>query len=61
MRREMLRQAVPSQPFRPFTMGLVDGRKLEVIHPEFMAISRRHLLYIHPETEQIRGSSPAWF
>jgi hypothetical protein len=49
---------VRQQPFRPFVIGLVDGRKLEVTHPEFVAVSQRHLLYIHPQTEQVTWIEP---
>jgi hypothetical protein len=34
-------QAVRRQPFRPFSLILVDGRTFSVDHPEFVAIDRR--------------------
>lgn len=34
-------QALRRQPFRPFSLVLVDGRSFSVDHPEFVAIDRR--------------------
>ena len=34
---EQVRQLYESQPFRPFTMHLADGREIPVLHREFMA------------------------
>jgi hypothetical protein len=36
-----IRDALRQQPFRPFTLGLADGRKVTVKHPEFVALTRR--------------------
>ncbi len=35
---QMLR-TLKAKPFRPFAMHLVDGRELEVRHPELMALT----------------------
>lgn len=34
-------QEIRRQPFRPFTLVLVDGRSFTVDHPEFVSIDRR--------------------
>jgi hypothetical protein len=36
---EQLRKLHRAQPFQPFDIHLADGRHLEVIHPECLAIS----------------------
>jgi len=35
-----LRQLLQADPFRPFRVHLNDGRHFDVLHPEFMGISR---------------------
>jgi hypothetical protein len=35
-----LQEALRARPFRPFRLNLVDGREVEVKHPEFLALSR---------------------
>jgi hypothetical protein len=35
---EQIRKAMQSQPFRPFTVYLVDGRTYTVKHPDFIAV-----------------------
>jgi hypothetical protein len=39
-------------------MGLVDGSRLEVRHPEFVALGKRNLLHINPETDYITWIEP---
>jgi hypothetical protein len=34
-----LRKAMHARPFRPFTLYMADGRKLRVVHPDFVAVS----------------------
>jgi hypothetical protein len=34
-----IRDAKNTQPFQPFTLALADGRRIEVRHPDFMALS----------------------
>ena len=34
-----LRDALRLQPFKPFTLTLVDGRSYEIRHPEFVIVS----------------------
>ena len=34
-----IRQAIHRQTFRPFTFRLADGRSLQVLRPEFVAVS----------------------
>jgi hypothetical protein len=36
---EQIRKAYDAQPFRPFDMHLADGRKIPVLHREFLALS----------------------
>jgi hypothetical protein len=35
---ETIREAKNSQPFRPFTLRLIDGTEYEVGHPDFISI-----------------------
>jgi len=39
MTLDQIRLAKYSQPFRPFTIHLDDGRVYEVKHPDFIAVS----------------------
>ena len=36
MRREEFRNTLRTEPFRPFTMHLANGRSVRVAHPEFV-------------------------
>jgi hypothetical protein len=36
-----IRNALREQPFRPFELWLVDGRRVPVTHPEFVAMNQR--------------------
>jgi hypothetical protein len=50
--RDQVRDALRRQPFRPFTIKLVDGRKFEINHPEFVSVSaneRGRDLVIHED------------
>jgi hypothetical protein len=51
MDTKSIRDAVLRQPFRPFTLRLNDGRTFLVPHPEFVAVSRRLVMLIDPDTE----------
>lgn len=46
-----VREALKKQPFQPFIMHLADGRKLEVTHPEFVAVSPRRVVVINNQDE----------
>ncbi|HEX4124624.1 MAG TPA: hypothetical protein VHY37_07840 [Tepidisphaeraceae bacterium] len=39
MTTEQLRIAWHAQPFRPFVIHLADGRHIDVVHSEFLALS----------------------
>ena len=54
MKLSRLRELHETRPFLPFTLTLADGRKLEVIHNEFLAIfpSGRTAVLTHP-TERL--------
>jgi hypothetical protein len=49
MHVEVLREALRSRPFKPFTLRLVDGRTVFVQHPEVVAVSPRQVIVIHPD------------
>jgi hypothetical protein len=36
---EQFRSTLRNQPFRPFTIGMADGRTFDVSHPDFIAQS----------------------
>jgi hypothetical protein len=73
--RDQIRDAMHRQPFRPFTVRLVDGRSFEVQHPDFIAVSdsdrardltiysgsmhRIDLLHVTEIEQSITPSSPA--
>jgi len=38
-----IREALHRSPFQAFTLALVDGRKLEVNHPDFIAMGTRRI------------------
>jgi hypothetical protein len=47
----MISEALHAQPFRAFTLRLADGRALYIPHPDFVAVSPRHVLVIDPRDE----------
>ena len=51
MNASLLRELHEARPFVPFTLTLADGRKLPVIHNEFLAFfpSGRALMLTHPD------------
>jgi hypothetical protein len=44
-----LRNALRAQPFQPFVLRLADGREVRVPHPDFVAVSPRKVIVIHPD------------
>jgi len=58
MHTRSIREALRAQPFHPFVVKLVDGRQLQVRHPEFVAMSDRHLIHINEETDAITWIEP---
>jgi hypothetical protein len=50
MKLKAIREFYDSEPFRPFTIHLADGRSVEVPHREF--------LFIHPREETIIVALP---
>jgi hypothetical protein len=51
MKIEVLRELHEARPFVPFTLTLADGRKLNVIHNEFLYFfpSGRAAILTHPD------------
>ena len=49
MRIAELRQAHRSQPFRPFSIRVADGREYAVNHPEFLMLGSRSLVVHTPK------------
>ncbi len=39
MNPERIQKLIRSQPFRPFTVHLADGRQIAVRHPEFVELA----------------------
>jgi hypothetical protein len=56
MDTEVIREAVLKRPFEPFTVRIVDGREYYITHPEWVAVSRRYVVVVDPQTEV-----PTWF
>lgn len=51
MTTEQLRSALCSDPFRPFTIRMADGRTFSIAHPDFLSISPagRTVVVYHPD------------
>jgi hypothetical protein len=49
MHVDVLRDALRRQPFRPFTLRLVDGRTVFIQHPELILVSPRQVIIVHPD------------
>jgi hypothetical protein len=58
MDSRMIREALLQRPFKPFLMRLADGRELSVWHPEYVAVSPRHILFINDQDEAITWIEP---
>lgn len=41
-----VRDVLHRQPFQPFVIRLADGRSLRVLHPDFVAVGKRHIVVI---------------
>jgi hypothetical protein len=54
----VIREALHAQPFRPFTLQLADGRALAVPHPDFVAVSPRHVVVINAQDEGLSILEP---
>ncbi len=54
MELDQLRKTLKAQPFKPFTMALVDGRRYFVPHPEFLWVppgARHTTIFYNDEGE----------
>ena len=51
MHVDVVREALHQQPFRPFSLHLVDGRELRVPHRDFVAVSNRRIVVIAPDDQ----------
>ncbi len=51
MQVEVIRDALRRGPFVPFLLRMNDGRVFHVRHPDYVAVGRRHVYYIDPETD----------
>ena len=45
-----IRNALREQPFSPFVLCLADGRRVEVKHPEFVAMNQRIVIVTDEES-----------
>jgi hypothetical protein len=45
-----IRNALREEPFRPFALCLADGRRVEVKHPEFVAMNQRIVIVTDEES-----------
>lgn len=53
-----IRKALRQMPFVPFKIRLVDGRVLTVKHPDFVAVTRRNLIVVDADTDDITWVDP---
>lgn len=44
-----IRVALRRQPFEPFSIGLADGRSLDVPHPEMVAVGKRRIIVVEKD------------
>jgi hypothetical protein len=51
MDTESIRTAVRRQPFVPFLLRMNDGRIFHIPHPDYVAVSRRVVIFIDPATD----------
>lgn len=58
MNVDVIREALRKQPFRPFAFRLADGRELSVSHPDFVALSPRQVIVVHPQDESVSWLEP---
>jgi hypothetical protein len=47
--RELLRRA----PFVPFRVVLSNGNKFEVVHPEFVVLTKNGMVITYPDSDRI--------
>jgi hypothetical protein len=45
-----IRNALREEPFKPFVLCLADGRRVEVKHPEFVAMNQRIVIVTDEES-----------
>jgi hypothetical protein len=51
MHLDTIREALRRAPFVPFLLRMNDGRVFHVPHPDYVAVGRRHVYYIDPNTD----------
>jgi hypothetical protein len=51
MHVDTIREAIRRVPFVPFTLRMNDGREYHIPHPEYIALSRRSVFVIDPQTD----------
>ncbi len=54
MNADAVREWLHRQPFEPFVMGLSNGERYEVRHPELVALARTHLALADPAADRIK-------
>jgi hypothetical protein len=51
MNVDAIREATRRQPFVPFTLRMNDGREFHIPHPDYIALSRRSVYIVDPDTD----------
>lgn len=46
MHLNSIRNALRTEPFRPFDLCLADGRRVAIMHPEFVAMNNRAVVVL---------------
>ena len=49
--KEQLTKLLIATPFQPFAIKMSDGESWEVRHPENLAVGKRFMVLIEPETD----------
>jgi hypothetical protein len=58
MHVDLVRDALHRVPFQEFTMRLADGRSLLVRHPDFVAVSKRHIIVVNAQDDSVSWIEP---
>ena len=51
-----IRKLLKERPFRAFRLNLADGRKIEVLHPDFLLVDPRGRTLNHSPTDDQRAA-----
>jgi hypothetical protein len=53
MNAESIREILKRRPFVPFRVILSSGEKYEVVHPEFVVLTKNGMVITYPDSDRI--------